>query len=210
MVTMTYYITTFPEQNFLNKASLELDNDILKRRLSPLFDVFTQDVKTTRKGKILEKLVDSIHIIKSSYWSEDKDYKIPGFVTSCDIGINTYPAKTKYGFIEVAEPYFDEKGHLEREFLLGLGDIGFPFLSILKHFKIAADAVAAFYLENKFAGYGLPTREDYRTFWIAKHFIPSEFQMKKTREASYRLGNLAREKEEEGTGLQFIYEQTRR
>jgi len=193
--------TAITESSFLEKAAIEVDEEALIDRISPVFDVFTQHLSTARGEKALDRLLDSIYVIGADYCAE--------------AGFDTHPIKYSraVGAVEVAEHKFDEVGYLECGLLLRLGHIRFlnPFRrKVVKHYKIAADAVAAFYLEE-LSNYGLPQETDNRILWIAKNLLPVEFQGKKTKEASFRLGNLAREKElrNKGVGLQLIYENTK-
>ena len=212
------------EREFLEKAEVKINKASLRERISRFYDVFTQGQLEERRKNVLESILNSIHVISQEYWNNQEN---PFLLTSQPVLY--IPSRV----IKITETYFNKKGYLEPKLLIMLGDINayldagaveeFGHLNISDYdtlesaelkvdANIAADAVAAFYLEDEFAGYGLPTRRDYTPSWIVNHFIHLGLQMKKTREASYRLGNLAREKEreKEGTGLQFIYEQIRR
>jgi len=186
------------EMELLEAGEIKMNRASLRKRISEICDVFTQDLEEERKRNVLERILNSIYVISQDHWkNQENSLFLTGYINQPAIYLPTSR------IIKIAEHYFNKKGYLERELLFMLGNV---------NVKITADAVAAFYLEDEFVGYGLPTQRDYRVLWVAKNLIPADFQWGKIREASYRLGNLARENErkKEGTGLQYIYEQTRR
>ena len=182
------------ESSFLEAAAVDIEPDILKQRVEPIFDVFTQHLSGRKKQEVLERVVNSLYVIGENHVATD------GFA-----GLHGHPAayKRAAGVIEVAEPKFHEKGYLEWALVLKLGDMN--FFRIIPHYKIAADAVASFYMDD-LSHHGLPRDSDARRLWVAKHLIPIELQGRGTREMAYRFGNLAKEKNH---GLQFIYGLTR-
>ena len=194
------------EMSYLEKVAVEVDKDRLEKRVSPVFDVFTQQLSEWRRQKTLGKVLNSTYVIDDKY----ADYTIfDSFMGCVGLGRNPSAYKRVIGAIEVDKSRFDEKGYLDWALVLMLGDRGI-FNRIINHYKIAADAVAAFYLD-RFSKCGLSEEKDGRRLFVAKHLIPIECQGEGTRKLAYRLGNQAKQMEDEkqGTGLQHIYELTK-
>jgi len=187
------------ERNYLERVALEVDESRLRERVSPVFDVFTQHISDSRRQRALEGVINSIYVIGET----------DANVVDC-VGLNGHPAayKRASGVIEIVEPKFDEKGYFDWALVLKIGDMSLSS-PIINHHKIAADAVASFYLDR--SSHGLPKERDGRKLWIAKHLIPMELQGEGTRQLAYRIGNQAKQMEQDkpGTGLQHIYELTR-
>lgn len=210
------------EDRFLNIASVEVDREVLRGRVRPVFDVFTQHVRPRKKERLLEEVVRSIRVIEtdmSQFSRKEKNYLF--YLCWNGAGLNGSHVAYKFWGVEIANDKLDEPGHLEWGIMMKLGSDGSPFTSTVRHYKIAADAVAAFYREE-FSSYGFLRKEDNERLSLIKRFVPVEWQGQRTRELAYKLGNLARVHEKqlehparprdsrEGMpGLQMIYEKTR-
>lgn len=200
------------ELDYLKRVMINVERDKLKKRIMPVFDVFTQHLSEKRKQRTLDRVLNSIFVIderKDTYTVE----RTSG--TYFEVGLEGNSALYKLGLIEVAEYAFDDIGYLERALILKLGTMDM-FNRIITHYGIAANAVSAFYIGySAFGllkeGHGLFDMDDVISLRIAKHLIPIELQRKGTRELAYRIGNQARkiEQEKPNTGLQYIYELTR-
>ncbi|MFC1728140.1 hypothetical protein ACFLZ7_01585 [Nanoarchaeota archaeon] len=192
------------EMDYLERTALKVDKSRLRKRVSPVFNVFTQHLSDSRKKRALEEVTDSIYVIG------EKDARVVDNDPFGGVGLNRHPVAYKRGsgVVEVSEPRFDEKGYLDWALVLKIGDMNM-FNRIIPHYKIAADAVASFYLDM--SSQGLPKEGDERKLWIAKQLIHIAFQGKGTRELAYRVGNQSKQMEQDkpGTGLQHIYERTR-
>ena len=192
------------ERNYLERVALEVDESRLRERVSPVFDVFTQHLSNRRRHRVLEEVINSIYVIG------ENDANVVDHAPFRRVGLNGHSAayKRASGAIEVAEPKFDENGYFEWALVLKIGDMHM-FTRIIKHPKIAADAVAAFYLDR--SSHGAPKEGDRKKLLIAKYLIPMVLQGKGTTQLAYRIGNQAKQMEQDkpGTGLQHIYELTR-
>jgi hypothetical protein len=201
------YSAAMAEISFLEKAAIEVENEVVKARIAPVFDVFTQHLPDVRKEKALEKVLDSVKVIGKKYLGYGGiDYS--GLLM---VGLNGADAayKRSSGFVEVAEPSFNERGCFDAAIIMKIGDLD-VVRSIIKSPTVAADAVAEFYL-NFSPQSGMPLKSDAIKILLASYVIPRAFHGRKTRELAYRLGNQAREIEQEtkGAGLQHIYERTK-
>ncbi|HLD04542.1 MAG TPA: hypothetical protein VJG90_02370 [Candidatus Nanoarchaeia archaeon] len=112
--------------------------------------------------------------------------------------------------VQVVEGCLEERGYLDRAIISKLGHDLLPWRRVLKNAELAADAVAAMYLDRCHS-YGTLDKGDDRRLWVCKK-LPDLVQGRKTRGVAFRLGNEARLLEDRklGAGLQFIYDMTQK
>ncbi|MBI4152014.1 hypothetical protein HY496_03515 [Candidatus Woesearchaeota archaeon] len=195
-----FVATAIAEIQYLHAFASDVDKSLIRERVLPVFTVFTQHLKDKKKQDELERIVDSVFVLRDD-GSLPRDH--PG-------GLNGFPASYKRasGAIVVAESEFNEKGYLEWAFLLKMGDF-LRIKPIIRHPVVTANAVASFYLDM--ASEGLPQQRDGIRLWAVKYVFPTVFQGEGIHKMAYRMGNEAKQREREtgGSGLQYIYELTR-
>ena len=189
------------EFRFLERAALKVPRENLERRISEVFSVFTQHLDEKTRETRLKRVLDSTYIISDDYCGENC-----GDDNHLGAGISGTPAQYKLdlGIMEVAESYFEVKGHFDSELVVMLGYFDRP--CPMNRYMVAANAIKAFYLPEEFSQHGLPDEYDWKILQKKWLIMPADRKRKAT--AAYRVGNLARKKEEElgGGGLQFTYE----